>query len=130
MFSFYNIILFILTILLYIIICICKYTEYYDNLIGLSPENINDNRGLLGNFYVDCHKCDRNRILDSDNNKQLRTCTKDKIYNDTEGMRYYSKYIDMGNNCYNCLIDNRLITRNYKDLPSVNGISNTNSFIH
>ena len=37
---------------------------------------------------------------------------------------------DMKNQCYNCMLADTSLTRNYKDFPYVNGTSDTNSFTH
>lgn len=106
------------------------YAEYFDNVVGKTPEELNTNRGLLGTFYVDCHKCGRDRILE-DNNKQIRKFKQNKKHDITDSMSYYNdKYIDMKNQCYNCLLNNTSLKRNYKDYLHINSTPGTNSFTH
>ena len=122
----------IIVLLLHAILYSDCYAEYFDNVLGTTPDELNNNRGLLGNFYVDCDKCGRDRILEDRNtNKQKRKFQNDKKHNIEDSMSYHNnKYIDMKNQCYNCLLNNTSLTRNYKDFPYVNGTPDTNSFTH
>lgn len=99
-------------------------------------------RGQLGNFYVDCHKCGRERLIqekedlnkECDYNNEGNYCKsncKDKINN---SMSFYNNaYIDKNQiNCYNCLLDedSQKYMRNMKNFPYVNGPPGTNYFTH
>jgi hypothetical protein len=116
--------------------------------------NQNKVRGTLGDFYVQCHGCGRDRIIEERGAKNLgaqnfgKTCTspldsrrpyclagcKDRA---NLTMNFFNdQYVDTDHMyCYNCLMDdseywNRMSVRNYKDFPSVNGPPQTNNYTH
>jgi len=123
----------IIVLLLHAILYSDCYAEYFDNVLGTTHEELNNNRGLLGNFYVDCHKCGRERTLnDMTYNYKCNNLTEyTKKHNIEDSMSYHNnKYIDMKNQCYNCILKNTSLTRNYKDFPYVNGTPDTNSFTY
>jgi len=107
--------------------------------------NQNKVRGTLGYFYVQCHGCGRDRIIQE---RGAKTCNcpldggrpyclagcKDRA---NMTMNFFNdKYVDTDHiYCYNCLMDdseywNRMSVRNYKDFPSVNGPPQTNNYTH
>lgn len=111
-------------------------------------KDLNDTRGKLGNFYVNCHSCGRKRILEERHKIQqdiLRscqsyrtpctgrgcasgckgTCTGSCKEREHETMSFFNnKYVDKDQIfCYNCLMDNvhndRYFTKNYVYWPTI-----------
>lgn len=93
-------------------------------------KDLNDSRGKTGNFYVACHPCGRERILE-DRKKVCRSCSNRSYCRDTckehqnESMSFFNKqYVDTDQIfCYNCLLDSvhndRYFMKNYVYWPDV-----------
>jgi hypothetical protein len=96
-------------------------------------DKLNDTRGKLGRFYVECLPCGRARILEDRANllkeKQNYTynLSQERKY---ETMSFYNtKYVDKNKIfCYNCLMDNpeneKHFIKNYVYWPSYEDPSN------
>lgn len=101
------------TILLLILCTIIYFgcnIEYFDNIIKMSSDELNKNRGSLGN--ANCHKCGRR--------KDIHDCIsyhkKERSIEDS--MSYYNdKFIEMKNDCYNCLTDDISLVSNFSEYP-------------
>lgn len=114
------------------------YNEYFGNTINTTSnhqiQELNKDRGTLGNFYVNCHKCGRDRILEDKQNIKQHVCISNANQHKIEDSMSYdnNKYISNENQCYNCLLDNNnlISIRNYKDFPYVNGSPGTNFYTH
>ena len=132
-------------VIIFIIIILFVYYLYLNRLSNESfkvvkscekkniIDRLNDTRGKLGRFYVDCPPCGRARILEDRTNilkEQLyRQKTKQKIYSQKHNepnktMSFYNtKYVDKDKIfCYNCLMDNvdneKHVIKNYVYWPS------------
>lgn len=77
-------------------------------------KELNDGRNTEGRFYVNCHKCGRDRILDDRFNnlkrrelEQKEMCIKPCTNTPEKSMSFYNEnYVDSSKIfCYNCLID-------------------------
>lgn len=137
----------ILIVMLYFILLSDRCYDAKNNChegFGRSGDRIkalNKDRGMLGQFYVPCHKCGRERIIE-EKKKSRGSCLKhnegycmDNCADRTKDtMSFYNeKYIDTDQiYCYNCLLDRdtQLYQRNYKNFPYVNGPPGTNKFTH
>lgn len=118
----------------------CTDTESFDSLKTREQriEELNDTRGKLGNFYVNCHSCGRKRILEERhklrrdilNSRQsglyAGSCTGSCKDREHETMSFFNnQYVDKNQIfCYNCLMDNvhndRYFTKNYVYWPNLN----------
>lgn len=101
---------------------------------------LNATRGMDGNFYVQCHKCGRGRLLEDRQQKELAKnlcpgclsgvskdgfCLGNCKQKEHQTMSFFNKqYIDTDQiDCYDCLLDRhaQLTIRNIMDFPPVNG---------
>jgi len=104
-------------------------------------KDLNDTRGTLGNFYVNCHSCGRKRILEERHKLQRDklhscqsyrtpctgsgTCIGSCKAREHETMSFFNnQYVDKDQIfCYNCLMDNvhndRYFTKNYVYWPDL-----------
>lgn len=104
-------------------------------------KDLNDSRGKTGHFYVDCHPCGRERILED----RKKTCTGDPSLSQSsqssqlsrsycrdtckerqnESMSFFNnRYVDIDQTfCYNCLMDrthnDRYFLKNYVYWPDI-----------
>lgn len=134
---------FTLKILLLIILFFILFVNHYNNSNSKVSEHfgssisreerikkLNDSRGKTGNFYVECHKCGRQRILHD--RKKISINCYDRSYcadlcakSKNETLSFYNnKYIDSNQiSCYNCLMDNanneRYFVKNYVYWPNI-----------
>jgi hypothetical protein len=140
----------ILVVMLYFILladrCYDSGVDYRDSHEGFGRSGdriaaLNKNRGQLGQFYVQCNKCGRDRIVEEKRKSKKQHMVQNKGYcmngcKDTVGntMSFYNKkYIDTDQIfCYNCLLDkdSHQYVRNYRNFPYVNGPPGTNEFTH
>lgn len=143
MLSYYNVILLLITIIILfyldninittiiitILLLYCILYSIYCN------EHFNNISVELSGFYIDCTKCGKNRIFeDMIHTYKCKYIEDNKKYHNIEdSMSYYdNKYIDIKNQCYNCVLDNNtnITIRNYKDIPSINGAPESNYYSH
>lgn len=143
-----NIQLYIKIVLIVLLYFLLLADKCYDN--GESSEcfgrdhdriyDLNKDRGRLGNFYVNCHQCVRDRLLEEEKQSRekceqcdganycLANCTQET----EKTMSFYNKkYIDNDMiYCYNCPLDKntQLFLRNYDNFPYINGPPQTNRF--
>jgi Ca2+/Na+ antiporter len=100
---------------------------------------LNATRGKTGQFYVPCHKCGRDRILQERRKMELDAnlcpaCLNNGIYclgrciePEGENMHFFnSKYIDVNaTSCYDCILDkeaDKMLKTAYREFPTpVNG---------
>jgi hypothetical protein len=124
-------------------------TENFDSFKNREQriKDLNDTRGKLGNFYVNCHPCGRKRILEerhklhrdilnsstsyttsctgSGYTKCKGMCTGACKEREHETMSFFNnQYVDKDHIfCYNCLMDNvhndRYLAKNYVYWPSI-----------
>ena len=131
----------ILYLMLIIDYCVdyCNRSHHDGNIEGFDSfknraeriKDLNDSRGTTGNFYVECHGCGRDRILE-DRKKTCNSCTNENYCSvackerENTSMSFFNKnYVDTDQIfCYNCLLDNdhndRYFLKNYVYWPDTN----------
>lgn len=109
-----------------IIMILLLYFVLVFNVMYGKKEGFKDNsqRGLLGQFYVDCPSCNKCGKKVFNSNNDFRVNLNEKL----QTMSFFNKeYVDTDHiYCYNCLKDmpiyeKNMTLRNYNDFPTVNG---------